>query len=156
METSRDDFVIAIRSAFLKKGNKQRFSLLSLIIFSIIFLILGKFNFKAIEFNRTIIREIIYFSSFVVTVPENIIKKSFNKISDHFEYYDDYQIVKSELQKLTNTDLEKKIITFENIQLKKLIDDYFIEDSQAYARVLTDKESPFLRSIVIMELKQEW
>jgi len=149
METSRDDFVIAIRSAFLKKGNKQRFSLLSLIIFSIIFLILGKFNFKAIEFNRTIIREIIYFSSFVVTVPENIIKKSFNKISDHFEYYDDYQIVKSELQKLSNTDLEKKIITFENIQLKKLIDDYFIEDSQAYARVLTDKESPFLRSIVI-------
>ena len=26
METSRDDFIIAIRSAFLQKGNKQRFS----------------------------------------------------------------------------------------------------------------------------------
>ena len=26
MEASRDDFVIAIRSAFLKKGTKQRFS----------------------------------------------------------------------------------------------------------------------------------
>ena len=35
MATSRDDFVIAIRSAFLKKGNKQRFSLIGLIFFSI-------------------------------------------------------------------------------------------------------------------------
>ena len=31
MAASRDDFVIAIRSAFLKKGNKQRFSLIGLI-----------------------------------------------------------------------------------------------------------------------------
>ena len=38
---------------------------------------------------------------------------------------------------------------YENIELKKLIDDYFIEDSQAYAKVLIDKESKFLRSIVI-------
>ena len=33
MEPSRDDFVIAIRSAFLKKGTKQRFSLIFLILF---------------------------------------------------------------------------------------------------------------------------
>ena len=30
MAASRDDFVIAIRSAFIKKGNKQRFSLIGL------------------------------------------------------------------------------------------------------------------------------
>ena len=41
MESSRDDFVIAIRSAFLKKGTQQRFSLLSLILFSIIFITLS-------------------------------------------------------------------------------------------------------------------
>ena len=28
MATSRDDFVIAIRSAFLKKGNKQRWPII--------------------------------------------------------------------------------------------------------------------------------
>ena len=38
METSRDDFIIAVRSAFLKKGAAQRFSLLALIIISIILL----------------------------------------------------------------------------------------------------------------------
>ena len=149
METGRGDFIISLRSVFLKKGNQQKFSLLSLILFSIIFLILGSFNFKIINFNKTIIKEIIYFSSFIANIPENSIKKSFIKTKDHFEYYNDYLIVKNELQKLENRDLEKKIITFENIELKRLIDDYFVEDSKTYARVLTDKESPFLRSIVI-------
>ena len=149
MEPSRDDFVIAIRSAFLKKGNQQKFSLLSLILFSIIFLILGNYNFQIIKFNKTVIKEIIYYSSFIVNLPENTIKKSFNKVSDHYDHYDDYLITKNQLQILKNKDLEKTIITFENLELKKLIDDYFVEDGQAFAKVLIDKESPFLRSIVI-------
>ena len=52
METSRDDFVIAIRSAFLKKETQQKFSILTLIIFSIIFLILGEINFKPINYIK--------------------------------------------------------------------------------------------------------
>ena len=35
MESSRDDFIIAIRSAFLKKSTKQKFSLLTLVFLSI-------------------------------------------------------------------------------------------------------------------------
>jgi len=69
MESSRDDFIIAIRSAFLKKGTKQRFSLLSLIFFSIIFLILGSLNFKAINYVKIGIQEIVYRYSFVVSSP---------------------------------------------------------------------------------------
>jgi len=149
MESNRDDFVIAIRSAFLRKGNKQKFSLLSLILFSIVFLILGNFNFKIINFNKTVIKEIIYISSFVVNMPENIIEKFYNRVSDHFDHYDDYLMKKKKLQELKSKDLEKKIMKYENEELKKLIDDYFVEDQQAYAKVLIDKESPFLRSLVI-------
>ena len=149
MGTSRDDFIIAIRSAFLQKGTKQQFSLLSLILFSIVLLVLGNFNFKAVNFSKTLIKEVIYISSFIVTVPENIIKKSYKKASDHFEHYDSYQIIQRELQELKSKDLSKKIITFENEELKKLIEDYFVEDSNVYAKVLIDKKSPFLRSIII-------
>ena len=149
METGRDDFIIAIRSAFLRKGTQQRFSLLSLILFSLLLLALGNFNLKVIKYSSTVIKEVIYFSSFIITVPENDIKNSFIKVSDHFQYYDKYLITQNELQKLKNKDLSKKIITYENIELKKLIEDYFIEDSQVYAKVLIDKESPFLRSIII-------
>ena len=59
METSRDDFIIAIRSAFLKKGTQQRFSLLSLIFFCIIFLILGSLNFKVINYIKIGINEVV-------------------------------------------------------------------------------------------------
>ena len=41
MATGRDDFVIAFRSAFLKKKDKQKFSLLSLILLSIVVIILS-------------------------------------------------------------------------------------------------------------------
>ena len=74
MEISRDDFIIALRSAFLKKGTQQRFSLLSLIFFSIIFLILGSFNLKSIDYVEKTIKEIIYRSSFIVSGPENFLK----------------------------------------------------------------------------------
>ena len=149
MESSRDDFVIAIRSAFLKKGAQQRFSLLGLILFSIIFLILGSLNFKGIDYVKTSIKEIAYRASFVVTIPENIIKNSFIKVSDHFNHYDQYIIIQNELKKLEVLDLSKKIMEYENTELKRLIDDYFIKDNQVFAKVLSDKNSPFLKSIII-------
>ena len=146
---SRDDFVIAIRSAFLKKGNQQRFSLLGLISFSIIFLILGSFNFKVIDYIKIGIKEIAYRSSLIVSVPENLIKNSFFKVDDHFNHYEDYQKIKYELNFLKSKDLSKTISNLENIKLKKLIDDYFITDNEIFAKVLIDKQSPFLRSVII-------
>ncbi len=149
MEPSRDDFVIAIRSAFLKKDLKQRFSLLGLIFFSILFLILGSLNFKIINNVKITIKEIIYRSSFIVSGPENFIKYSFKQVQNHYSHYDEYQKLKNTLENLKLKDLSKKIITLENIRYKKLIDDYFITDEEVFAKVLIDKNSPFLRSIII-------
>ena len=59
MATSRDDFVIAIRSAFLKKSNKQRFSLIGLIFFSIGLLILGKINLPFTNYLNITLNEIV-------------------------------------------------------------------------------------------------
>ena len=149
METSRDDFVIAIRSAFLKKGTQQRFSLLGLIFFSIIFLILGSFDFKIIEFNRTIIKEIVYRSSFIVSGPENFIKKNYSYIKSHVTLYDQNLENKDELEVFRSKDLTNQILILENNKYKKLIDDYFIKDNEIYAKVLIDKQSPFLKSIIL-------
>ena len=46
-------------------------------------------------------------------------------------------------------DLSQKINILENIKYKKLIDDYFIGENETFAKVLIDKQSPFLRSIII-------
>tara|TARA_Y100000590_G_scaffold77931_1_gene86498 strand:- start:4833 stop:6047 length:1215 start_codon:yes stop_codon:yes gene_type:complete len=149
MEKGRDDFVIAIRSAFLKKGTQQRFSIFSLILFSIVFLILGSFNLKAIDYVKNIIKDVIYTSSFIASIPENLIQTSYKSVSDHYSHYDEYKKIKSELELFKTKDLSKQIIIFENIKLKKVIDDYFVTTNETYAKVLIDKESPFLRSIIL-------
>ena len=149
MESSRDDFVIAIRSAFLKKGTKQRFSLLGLITFSIIFLFLSNFNIKLIDYLKTGIKEIVYTASFIASTPENFIKYSYLTVQSHFKIYEENEKDKLELENLRTKNLSNQIITLENIKYKKLIDDYFIRDNEAYAKVLIDKQSPYLRSIIL-------
>ena len=149
METSRDDFVIALRSAFLKRGTQQRFSLLSLIFFSIIILILGSFNFKAIDYVKITIKEIVYRSSFIVSGPENFVKNKYLIIGDHLKLYEENKKNITELNYLRGRDLSQKINILENIKYKKLIDDYFIGENETVAKVLIDKQSPFLRSIIL-------
>ena len=149
MEPSRDDFIIALRSAFLKKGTQQRFSLLSLIFFSIVFLILGSFNFKVIDYVRITINEIVYKSSFIVSIPENFLKDSYLTIQNHNKLYKENEKNKFELESLKAKDLLNKFIILENIRLKKIVDDYLIESDVIVAKVLSDKGSPFLKSIII-------
>ena len=149
METSRDDFVIAIRSAFLKKGTQQRFSLLGLIFFSIIFLILGSLNFKAIDYLKIGIKEIVYRSSFVVSGPEKFIKDTYQIVQNHLTLYEINKKNNSELANLKAKDLLNEFTISENKRLKKVVDDYLVESDITIAKVLSDKGSPFLRSIII-------
>ena len=149
METSRDDFVIAIRSAFLKKGTQQRFSLLSLMFFSIIFLILGSLNFKIIDYVKISIKEITYRSSFIVSVPENLLKNSYLSIKKHNNLYKENEKNKYELENLRAKDLLNEFIILENQRLKNVVDDYLVETNTVFAKVLSDKGSPFLKSIII-------
>ena len=51
METSREDVGIAIRSAFLRKGTQQRFSLFVLVVFSAILIYLETIEAKATKWN---------------------------------------------------------------------------------------------------------
>tara|TARA_A100001011_G_scaffold380739_1_gene448426 strand:+ start:1573 stop:2427 length:855 start_codon:yes stop_codon:yes gene_type:complete len=149
MEASRDDFIIAIRSSFLKKENKQRFSLLFLIFLSIIFLILGRFNFQAINYLKIGIKEIVYRSSFIVSTPENYIKNTYFKIQDHFILYKEFSEIKSELKNLQSKKVLDDFVIKENERLKKIVDDYVVSSDEIVAKILIDKESPFLKSFVV-------
>ena len=149
MEPSRDDFVIALRSAFLKKGTQQRFSLLSLIFFSIIFLILGSLNFKAINYVKITINEIVYRSSFMVSGPENFIKNNYITAQNYLNLKKENEKNKSELVRLRSKDLLNDFVILENKRLKKIVDDYLVKSDTIIAKVLSDKSSPFLKSIII-------
>ena len=80
MASSRDDFIIAIRSAFLKKSTQQKFSLLTLVFVSIFIILLSSLEFKAVRYLKIAINEFVYRSSFVVSIPE--ITNSSKALSD--------------------------------------------------------------------------
>ena len=149
MEPSRDDFVIAIRSAFLKKGTKQRFSLLGLLFFSILLIVLSKFNFTAINYLKLGINEVVFRTSFIVSLPEKYISYSYHAIEEHINLYKNYNLKKEELKKIKSKKYNVKFLEAENKRLKKVLEDISSSTEEIIAKVIIDKQSPFLRSVII-------
>ena len=111
METRRDDFGIAIRSAFLKKGAQQRFSLFALIVFSIILIFIDTIETKPLNYLRSVIKDTIYRGSVIVSSPSRAFKITVNAAQDHINLYSEYSQLKEEnvqLKKYNNIDFSKK------------------------------------------------
>ena len=149
MASSRDDFVIAIRSAFLKKSNKQKFSLLTLVFLSILIIVLSNLEIKLVRQTRNVINEIIYRSSFIISYPENFILKSIKEIINYSSFYEEYKENVVEIENLKSEKISNKIIRSENEELKALIEDYILSSDKILAKVIVDHNSPFLKSLII-------
>jgi len=150
METSRDDIGIAIRSAFLNKGIKQRFSLFFLIIISILLIFFDKIDKKPFSVFRSIINDTIYHGALIANAPSKAIKNSNNYIQKHINVYSDYVKLEKENNELKNKALKVDFLELENTQLRKLIEEEPESLSNLLsARVMLDKQSPYLNSFVI-------
>jgi len=148
MALGRDEFVTALRSAFFKKKDKQKFSLITLIFLSILIIILSNLNFKLIQDIRIGINEVIYRSSYFVSIPENKLGELKIKLSEHLTLYDDYQNIKKELEDLKQNKLSADYLKLENEKLRSLINEN-ISSNEILAKVITDKDSPFLKSVIL-------
>ena len=149
MASSRDDFIIAIRSAFLKKSTQQKFSLLTLVFISIFVIILSSLDFKVIRYLKIGINELVYRSSFVVSIPENFLKNTYIEVKDYSTYYNEYKETKDELSDLRSKNISSEITQIENKELKELINDYISSADKILAKIIVDHDSPFLKSIII-------
>ena len=147
--SSRDDFIIAIRSAFLKKENKQKYSLSALILLTLAILILGKYDFKIINYSKISLKEIAYRSTFVFSTPENLIKKSFIATKNHFLVYEENKILKEKVEDLETKDYNSEFILAENERLKETLNELNFTSNEILAKVIVDKQSPFLKSIIV-------
>ena len=148
MASSRDDFVIAIRSAFLNKSYQQKFSLLTYIFLSVIIVILGSFNFKPVQYVKIGINEIVYRSSFIISIPENYLKNLTIKLEAHLSLYDQFKKNQTELKNLKEKKLNNDFLILENKKLRELINET-LQSDDLYAKVLVDKDSPYLKSIIL-------
>ena len=147
--SSRDDFIIAIRSAFLKKENKQKFSLSALIILTLSILILGRYDFKVINYAKLSLKEIAYRSTFIFSTPENVIKNGFIATKNHFFVYEENKILKQKVKDLETRKYNLQYIQTENERLKETLNELKFSSDEILAKVIVDKQSPFLKSIIV-------
>ena len=150
METSREDVGIVIRSAFLAKGSKQKFSLFVLVILSVLFIFAETIETKPLNYLRSFIKDTIYRGALITSAPS----RGFSNITDsfrkHINLYSNYSQLKKENDKLRNNISKTDFLELENTQLRKLIEEQVTSSSNLVsARVMLDKQSPFLNSFII-------
>ena len=149
-DTGRDDFVIAIRSAFLKKGTRQKFSLFTLLIISTLVLSLEYFKSGPVDTFRSITKDIIFKGSFFISEPFVYIKKNYYNFKDHLAMYEDYNDLKNKDYDLEKLLYENKFYKSQNKRLKKLINEENINsDEILISKVLLDQQSPYLKSVIV-------
>tara|TARA_Y100000590_G_scaffold266948_1_gene299796 strand:- start:8134 stop:8982 length:849 start_codon:yes stop_codon:yes gene_type:complete len=150
MDTSREDVGIAIRSAFLNRGTQQRFSLFALIILSIFFLVIENIDAKPLNYVRSIIKDGIYRGSSIVSSPARFFESAYDSTLSHFFLYKNYEKLEKENKELKSVIDRSDFLILENTQLRKLIEEEAqFEGSLVSARVILDKESPYLNSFII-------
>ncbi len=150
MDTSREDVGISIRSAFLRKGTQQRFSLFALALISILLIFLETIDAKPLNRVRSFIKDVVYRSAVVASYPTKIFSGSYNLFQDHFTLYNNYKELKKENEELKSKNSKTDFLELENSQLRKLINEQVESKSNLVSgRVMLDEQSPYLNSFVI-------
>ena len=150
MATGRDDFIIAIRSAFLKKGNRQKFSLFTLLVASCLILSLEYFKSGPVDIFRSITRDIIYRGAYIISSPFKAISNTYYNFEDHMNMYEKYSEMKNKEYEINKLQNEINFYKAENNKLREIVSDPKVFSNKfIVTKVIVDKQSPFLKSIII-------
>ena len=150
MATSRDDFGIAIRSALLQSGAKQKFSLFALIIASLLVFALDNLELKPIKALRSVINDGVYRLSAISSSPISFASASKSFLSTHFNIYKENEELKKKIELLEKDRFDTLYLQTENNQLQEVLElDKTTSYSTVGAKIMLDKNSPYLNSVVI-------
>ena len=150
METSREDVGIAIRSAFLSRGTQQRFSLFVLVLLSVLFIYLETIESKPLNSIRSFVKDVIYRGASISSYPSKSFSNIYGFVENHINLYGNYNELIKENDELKNNISKSDFLELENSQLRKLIEEQTESPSNfVSARIMLDKQSPYLNSFVI-------
>ena len=152
MSVSRDDFSIAFRSALLQRGGAQKFSVLSLIFLALVIFFLDIYGAKFTKPVRGIINDVVYRITFLASTPTRFFPEATKDITKFFNVKEENERLKAEIEKYKSLELNVEFLSDENKNLQKILEtEYFNKNLSniLLAKVLVDKNSPFLKSIII-------
>ena len=150
MSTSRDDFGIAIRSALLQRGAKQKFSLFVLILLSLSIFVLDISELKPIKILRSLLNDGVYRISAISSSPIKFSGTVKDFFITHIFVYKENRKLKTELEELKHKDFQTLYLQTANKRLQDIIQ---LEKKSAFttiaAKLILDKNSPYLNSVII-------
>jgi len=152
MSVSRDDFSIAFRSALLQRGGAQKFSVLSLIFLALIIFFLDVYGVKFTKPVRGFINDVVYRVTFLASAPTRFFPEIGKDFSNFLNVKGENERLKAEIEKYKLLELNVEFLKDENKNLQKILEtEYFNQNLSniILAKVLVDKNSPFLKSIII-------
>ena len=151
MSSSRDDFNIAFRSALLQRGAAQKFSLVFLIIVASIIFFLDIYGFGFMKPIRSIINDGIYRISLVASSPSRFIPQATGSVTNLFNIKSENEKLKKALEVYRQKELSVEYLTNQNKNLRKILesDETLFKENYVLSKVLIDKSSPYLKSIII-------
>ena len=151
MSVSRDDFSIAFRSALLQRGGAQKFSILSLIILAIFIFFLDVYGFTAVKMARSFINDVIFRVSYIASSPSRLMPNLGKGIAGHLNLKEENEKLREVIENYKSLDLNLEYLTNENKNLRKVLNAENIINAKdiVLAKVLVDRNSPFLKSIII-------
>ena len=157
MSVSRDDFGIAFRSALLQRGASQKFSILSLIIVAIIIFFLDVYGFQAVKTTRSFINDLVYRVTYLASAPTRLFPRINQGIASHFNLKKENEELRQVIERYKAQELNLEYISNENKNLKKVLDTEDVEkvSNIVLAKVLVDRNSPYLKSIIINKGSKE-
>ena len=94
MSTNRDDFAIAIRSALLQRGARQKFSLFVLILISVAIFALDNIELKPVKALRSLINDGVYRISAISSSPLRMTSATKNFFIEHIFVYKENEKLK--------------------------------------------------------------
>ena len=152
MSVNRDDFSIAFRSALLQRGASQKFSVLSLIFLALIIFFLDVYGSKFTNPARSFLNDIVYRVTYLASAPTRFFPQLSGDISSFLNVRKENEKLRAEIQKYRSLELDIEFLRNENNNLQKILDSERsnpFENDVILAKVLVDKNSPFLKSIII-------
>ena len=152
MSVSRDDFSIAFRSALLQRGGAQKFSVLSLIFLALVIFFLDVYGAKFTKPIRGFINDIVYRVTFLASTPTRFLPQASKDLIKFFNLKNENERLKEEIKKYKSLELNVEFLSDENKNLQKILEtEYFNKNLSniILAKVLVDKNSPFIKSIII-------
>ena len=151
MPTSRDDFGIAFRSALLQRGAAQKFSLVFLLFLAATIFFLDIYGFGFMKPIRSGINDSIYRISLVASSPSRFFPQVTGGITNLLTLKKENERLKKEIEIFKQKEFNVEYLTNENKNLKKILDsdESLFEENIIISKVLIDKSSPYLKSIII-------